>query len=205
MRIPTLLLLSALLIGCSTTGVRLTEAERQTAWQNHLQKLNASHRWSLRGRVALKTDDRGWQARISWVKSERGQHIQLSSPFGGSVVSLRQDGNGAALTDNRGNEYTDSDAERLLQQVTGWQIPVNGLQYWVRGQAIPNVSARLEFDEIGRLKRLRQNNWEIRYLAYARYGLLQLPRRIFMSRLLGDGSGQTLEVRMALNRWQSDP
>ncbi|MEE8388118.1 MAG: lipoprotein insertase outer membrane protein LolB [Acidiferrobacterales bacterium] len=205
MRIPALLLLSALLIGCSTTAVRLTEAERQTAWQNHLQKLNASHRWSMRGRVALQTDDRGWQARISWVKSERKQHIQLSGPFGGSVVALTQDRNGAVLRDNRGNEYMDSDAERLLQQVTGWKIPINGLQYWVRGQAIPNVNAKLELDEIGRLKSLKQNNWEIRYLAYARYGQLQLPRRIFMSRLVGDGSGRILEVRLALNRWQSDP
>ncbi len=205
MRIPALLLLFTLLIGCSTTSVRLSETDRQTAWQNHLQKLNASHHWSLRGRVALKTDDRGWQARISWVKSAQGQHIQLSGPFGGSVVSLTQDRNGAVLRDNRGNEYTDSNAEHLLQQVTGWKIPVNGLQYWVRGQVIPNVNAKLELDGAGRLKRLVQNNWEIRYLAYARYGLLHLPRRIFMSRLVSHGSGQTLEVRLALNRWQTDP
>ena len=185
--------------------MRLTEVERQAAWQNHLRQLNASHRWSLRGRVALHTEDKGWQARLSWVRSEREQHIQLTGPFGGGVVSLRQDQDGAVLRDNRGNEYMDSDTEHLLQQVTGWQLPINGLQYWVRGQAIPDKTAKLELDEYGRLKRLKQNDWDIRYLAYSRYGQLQLPRRIFMSRPVGDGSGQILEVRLALNSWQSVP
>ncbi|MFV1997077.1 MAG: lipoprotein insertase outer membrane protein LolB [Acidiferrobacterales bacterium] len=205
MRIPVLFLLSTLLSGCSSTAVQLTEDERQLAWQNHLRQLNSSHHWSLRGRVALQTDDKGWQANLSWKKSEREQNIQLTGPFGGGVVSLKQNQNGAVLKDSRGNEFVDSDTEGLLQQVTGWQLPINGLQYWVRGQAIPDKAADLELDGRGRLKRLRQNDWDIRYLAYARYGTLQLPRRIFMSRAVNDGSGNILEIRLALNNWQSAP
>ena len=109
------------------------------------------------------------------------------------------------LRDNRGNEYLDNDPAGLLLQVTGWQLPVTGLQYWVRGQVIPDRTAELELDGQGRLKRLRQNDWDIRYLAYARYGALQLPRRIFMSRAVGDGGGQKLEIRLALNNWHSVP
>lgn len=205
MRIPILFLLSALLLGCSSTAIRLSEDERQLAWQNHLRQLNSSHYWSLRGRVALQTDDKGWQVNLNWVKSEREQHIQLIGPFGGGVVSLKQNQNGAVLKDNRGNEFMDSDTEGLLQQVTGWQLPVTGLQYWVRGQVMPDRTAELELDGQGRLKRLRQNDWDIRYLAYARYGEMQLPRRIFMSRVMDDGSGQKLEIRLALNSWQTAP
>ncbi len=198
-------LLSTLLLGCSSTAIRLTGDERQLAWQNHLSQLNASHHWSLRGRVALQTEDKGWQVNLSWEKSEREQHIQLTGPFGGGVVSLKRNQNGAVLKDSRGNEYMDSDTEALLQQVTGWRLPVDGLQYWVRGQAIPDKTADLELDGQGRLKRLKQNDWDIRYLAYARYGALQLPRRIFMSRAVGDGNEQKLEIRLALNSWQSAP
>jgi outer membrane lipoprotein LolB len=198
-------ILSALLLGCSSTAIRLTEDERQLAWQNHLSQLNSSHDWSLRGRIALQTEHKGWQVNLSWQKSEREQHIQLTGPFGGGVVSLKQNQNGAVLKDSRGNEYMDSDTEGLLLQVTGWQLPVNGLQYWVRGQAIPDKTADLELDGLGRLKRLKQNDWDIRYLAYTRYGELQLPRRIFMSRVVADGSGQKLEIRLALNNWQLAP
>lgn len=205
MRISVLLLLITLLPGCSTTSVRLTETERQAAWQNHLKALGASHRWNLRGRIALHANDRGWQASLRWVQSEREQLIQLTGPFGSGMVSLKHDQNGAVLTDSRGNQYTDSDTERLLQRVMGWHFPVIGLRYWVRGQAIPGTAAELELDELGRLKRLKQKNWDIRYLAYTRYGSLHLPRRIFMSRPLDDGSGQMLDVRLVLSRWQLDP
>lgn len=205
MRIPFLLLLSTLLIGCSTTAVRLNEAERQAAWRSHLAKLSTNRSWSLRGRVALHTEDRGWQASLRWVKSKSGQRIQLSGPFGGGVVTLQQNEDGVVLRDSRGNEYMDRDTERLLQRVTGWQLPVNGLQYWVRGRTIPGKDAEVELDNQGRLKRLRQNRWDIRYLAYARYAQLQLPRRIFMSRPMNDGSGLSLEIRLALNSWQSGP
>ena len=205
MRVPFLLLLSTLMLGCSTTAVRLNEAERQAVWQNHLTKLDAQRNWSVRGRVALKSDDRGWQASLRGVKSASEQIIQLTGPFGGGVVTLKQNKDGAVLRDNRGNEYMDRDTERLLQQVTGWQLPVNGLQYWVRGQAIPGREAEVELDDQGRLKRLRQDRWDIRYTAYARSAQLQLPRRIFISRPMNDGSGQSLEIRLVLNRWQSGP
>lgn len=205
MKVPILFLLSTLLLGCSSTAIQLTGEKRQLAWQNHLRQLNSSPHWSLRGRVALRTDDKGWQANLSWEKSEREQRIQLTGPFGGGMVSLRQNQNGAVLKDSRGNEFADSDTEGLLQQVTGWQLPINGLQYWIRGQAMPDKTANLELDGRGRLKRLKQNDWDIRYLAYARYGALQLPRRIFMSREVNDGSGQKLEIRLALNNWQSAP
>lgn len=203
MKISLLLLLFTLLIGCSTTVVLLNEAERQAAWQNHLTKLNANQNWSLRGRVALHTEDRGWQASLRWVKSKSEQRIQLSGPFGGGVVMLQQNEDGVVLRDSRGNEYMDHDTERLLLQVTGWQLPVNGLQYWVRGQAMPGKRAEVELDDQGRLKRLQQNHWDIRYLAYARYDQLQLPRRIFLSRPINDGSGRSLEIRLVLNSWQS--
>lgn len=205
MRVPFLLLLSTLMLGCSTTAVRLNEAERQAVWQNHLTELDAQRNWSVRGRVALQSKDRGWQAGLRWVKSASEQLIQLTGPFGGGVVTLKQNEEGAVLRDNRGNEYVDRDTERLLQQVTGWQLPVNGLQYWVRGQAIPDRDAEVELDDQGRLKRLRQDRWDIRYTAYTRYARLQLPRRIFISRPMNDGSGQSLEIRLVLNSWQSGP
>lgn len=205
MRAPALFFLITLLLGCSTTAVRLTEAERQTVWQKQLRLLEANPQWSLSGRVAIKTDDQGWQASLRWTNAGQDQRIQLIGPFGGGVVLLRLHPDGAVLKDNRGEEYSDGDAEYLLQQFTGWRLPVTGLQYWVRGRAIPGQKASVELNKQGLLKRLRQNDWDIRYLAYTPHGFMQLPRRIFMSRSMNDGSGQTLEIRLALNSWQSAP
>jgi len=202
-RFLVVLFLAALLLGCSSTAVRLSEHEQEKVWQNQLHLLEASPHWSLRGRVAIQAEDEGWNANLSWTKSEQSQRIQLTGPLGGGVVSLQQDTNGAVLIDSRGNKYSDQNAERLLQQVTGWQLPVEGLQYWVRGQAIPKKAASLELNEQGLLKRLKQNDWDIRYLAYKPHGFLQLPKTIFMSRQMTDGSSRTLEIRLALNKWQS--
>ncbi len=199
-------LLSALLLAaCTTPGVRLSMVERQHVWAQNNSRLNAARNWSLRGRIALRADERGWQAGIRWTKTPDTQEIQLSGPFGGGVVLVKQDVDGAVLRDSRGDEYMDTDGERLLEQVTGWRLPVNGLVYWIRGQVVPSVPHRIELDERGHLKHLFQQRWQITYSKYGDYRGLLLPRRMIMKLPADQNGGIELEVRLALNNWNFVP
>ncbi len=198
------LLLVALLSGCTTPGVRLTEIERDAAWVQHQSRMNRVQAWRLRGRVALRTKDKGWQLGMHWRYSPTEQQIRLSGPLGGGVVSIIQDGDGATLRDTKGNEYRDSDIESLLFHISGWDLPVKGLVYWVRGLAVPGVDARVELDEHGRLKRLVQQQWDIHYQRYQSHAGMFLPRRIFLTRSYGGGINRTLEMRWVLTEWRID-
>jgi outer membrane lipoprotein LolB len=201
-----LVLLSALLLAaCASQGVRLSPEQRQAAWQQHNLQLAGLQNWSLSGRVAVRAGDQGWQAGMRWSRQDDLQEIQLTGPFGGGVVLLRQDTAGVVLRDNRGEEYYDTNAERLLEQVTGWQLPVNALGYWVRGQAIPDAPQDLELDNNGRAKRLSQQQWQITYQQYGEYNGLLLPQRILLQRAADAGQDNAVEVRLAVNGWKLSP
>ena len=204
MRFLPVLLSALLLAACATQGVRLSPEQRQAVWQQRNIQLARLQHWSLNGRVAVRAGEQGWQAGIRWSKQPTLEEIQLTGPFGGGVVLLRQDAAGAVLRDNRGDEYYDTDAEQLLEQVTGWRLPVNALRYWVRGQAIPDAPKELELDDQGKMKHLSQHQWRITYQQYGDYDGLLLPRRIVLRRI-ADDDGNSLEVRLAVNGWKLEP
>jgi outer membrane lipoprotein LolB len=201
-----LVLLSALVLtACATQGVRLSPEQRQAVWQQHNLQLAGLQNWSLTGRVAVRAGDQGWQAGMRWSRQPELQELQLTGPFGGGVVLLRQDNAGVVLRDNRGDEYYDTDAEQLLEQVTGWRLPVNALGYWIRGQAVPETPKELELDEHGRIKRLSQQQWQITYQQFGDYDGLSMPQRILLQRPADQGEDNALAVRLAVNGWKLSP
>lgn len=139
---------------------------------------------------------------MRWKKSPDEQEVTLTGPFGGGVILLTENAAGFVLRDNRGDEYFDRDAEQLLEQVTGWRLPVNGLAYWVRGAAVPDTPVTVELDNEGRAKKLVQQGWQISYLKYENYNGLSLPGRMLLEHIPDDSQSEKLEVRLALNNWK---
>ncbi len=60
-----------------------------------------------------------------------------------------------------------ADAGELLVEATGWEIPVQALAYWIRGQPAPELpSAELQYGVDGHLAALTQGGWKIAYTAW---------------------------------------
>lgn len=156
--------------------------------------------WELRGRLAVRIDERGGQATLTWVRDAARHSIRLNGPFGSGAVRVVQDASGARLRDAENREFTATTAEDLLFQYTGWQLPVAHLDWWVRGLPVPGVPASRELDETGRLKALRQQGWEIQYLQYARIDHYDLPQRLTLVRA-PEGAAPPMEARLVIDRW----
>lgn len=167
--------------------------------------LQSIARWDLRGRVGVRLPDEGAQASLRWRHGDDGEQIDLTGPFGGGHARLQFDARGARLTDARGREHHDADAEALLLRATGWHVPLGGLTYWIRGLPIPEVASAEEIDEYGRLRLLRQLGWDIEFLSYDRVGAHQLPSKLFLARRLpghaADADNARIEVRLVVNSW----
>ena len=198
----SVLLAALLLAACVTPVPKLTLQQREQNWQEHSARLAAVRSWSLKGRVAAHADGRGWQAGIRWKKLPDEQEVTLTGPFGGGVILLTENPSGFILRDNRGDEYFNHDAEQLLQQVTGWRLPVNGLSYWVRGAAMPDTPVTVELDDEGRAKKLVQQGWYISYLKYESYNGLPLPGRMLLEHSSENSQSEKLEIRLVLNSWK---
>lgn len=154
-------------------------------------------RWQFRGRVSLTQGAQGWHAGLDWQTSNDRYRLQVSGPLGQGALLLTGNSDGVTLVDSEGRIYTAPDAESLLQQATGWQLPVSGLKYWVRGLAAPESAARATHDDQGYLTELMQSGWTITYQRYHDVSGSAWPAKLRLER--GD-----LAVRLVIDQWLLD-
>jgi outer membrane lipoprotein LolB len=197
---PALILAASLaLAGCATSrvtgpAVPTVEAEaRQAAREAALQ---TDRDWGFEGRIAVSTDQQGGSGRIEWVQAGPRFEVTLSAPVTRQSWQLSGDARSARLEGLDGGPRTGSDADLLLRQATGWDVPIRDLSAWLRGLRAPGAPAVMGFDPAGRLIRLAQSGWTITYSwpTTASGAPGDLPARIEAVR------GPT-RVRLAVDRW----
>lgn len=159
--------------------------------------------WELRGRLAVRADERGGQASITWKRDAVQHSIRLNGPLGRGVVRVTQDETGAQLQDAEQRVLHAASAEELLYRYTGWQLPLTNLNYWVRGVPVPDLPAVRELDDAGRLKTLRQQGWEVQYQEYVRFEGYDLPNRFTLTYVPERATPElpAMEVRLVIDRW----
>jgi outer membrane lipoprotein LolB len=194
--------IATLLVGCASLPPPAGDPAR--VWQEREQKLAPLTGWELHGRLALRTDSEGWHASLVWVRSGDRHNIDLTGPLGRGHLRLKRSREGAELKDSESNVLYADSAEDLLLRATGYRVPLEGLDYWVRGLPTPGATLERELDPWGRLRGLRQDGWDIEFLEYARQGDYELPSKLFLRRELasrGERDGE-VEVRLVIERWQ---
>lgn len=155
--------------------------------------------WNLSGRIAVSTGSRGGSGRIDWQQQAAGYVVELSAPVTRQSWKLTGDSHheGGRLEGLEGGTREGEDAQQVLLEATGWDIPVNQLPDWVRGLVADAAPVELiERDGEGRPRRVQQMGWEIQYLDWypAEAGRPVLPRRI--EAVNGDA-----KVRLVVDSW----
>lgn len=170
---------------------REAEAARQT-W------LAANPHWSLQGRAAVSKGRNGGSGKVDWQQGGDQYRIQLSAPVTRQSWVLDGDVNTRAgrLQGLEGGVRAGDDAEQVLLDATGWQIPVNRLPDWLRARVVDATG--LDVDADGRPLRLRQQGWQVDYLEWypAQHGRPALPRRI-------EARSGDAKVRLVIDQWGS--
>lgn len=151
--------------------------------------------WQFHGRVSLTQGEQGWHAGLNWETRADQYRLQVSGPLGQGALLLTGDEHGVTLVDGEGRVYMATDAEGVLLQVAGWQLPVSGLQYWVRGLPVPDAAVEATHDADGRLQQLVQSGWTITYQRYQDVAGSAWPSKM---RLVRDD----LAVRLVIDHWQ---
>ncbi len=181
------LLLILLLSGCAATP--LLKSSRSAAEFSD---------WQLQGRIALRHGDQGWHASLLWQQQADAYQLKVSGPLGQGGFQLAGDETGVVLVDAGGNSSFAHDGDALLLQATGWQLPVMGLRYWVRGLPEPDAKATRIVDESGLLSRLEQSGWVIHYQNYQLVEGAAVPSKLQLAR-------DDISVRLVINQWQLGP
>ena len=200
MRLPFLFLFVLALASCAAPAPRPDEAELEQRWAAHSRLLQQLSVWELRARFAVRVDEQGGQAALVWQHFADHQSLRLNGPLGRGVVRITQDAQGARLVDAEQRTTTAASIEELLWQVTGWQLPVSSLAWWIRGLPVPGPAVTRELDERGRLQQLRQHGWTVQYSDYRPVADVELPGHITLTRA-ATAQGPEMEVRFVIERW----
>ncbi len=199
MRLLTALTLALLLGACATFPRPITE-DSHHLWQQRQQQLLTLADWHLRGRVALFVDDEVYNLGLDWVHDRRQNLLTLEAALGQGMIRIRMRDSHSELITAEGETRRARDAETLLRQATGWDIPVEGLEYWIRGIARPGSDAQPVIDADGQLRKLGQDGWQINYLKYAeaRDDRPALPHKVYMKR-------GRVRIKIVIDQWQKAP
>lgn len=188
-------------VSCSAPSPRPADAQLQRLWQQHETALQPIRNWELRGRLAVRADDQGGQATLVWRRDGSRHDIRLGGPLGRGMLQLTQDESGAQLLDAEQRIVRAPSAEELLFRYSGWDLPVENLNYWVRGLPVPDVAMERELNDNGFLKTLRQEAWEVQYQEYVLVDGRNLPRRLSLSNPRKTAGQPAMQVRLVIERW----
>jgi outer membrane lipoprotein LolB len=179
--------------------VTAVSAEAQQAEAARVDALRAQPAWSFQGRVAVSKGRNGGSGRIDWQQQARQYVVSLSAPVTRQSWTLSGDSENRSgrLDGVEGGPRQGEDAQQVLLEATGWDIPVNQLPDWVRGLVAGGATAaEIYRDAEGRPRRVRQMGWDIQFLDWypAEGDRPVLPRRI--EAVNGDA-----KVRLLVDGW----
>lgn len=149
--------------------------------------------FAMNGRISVRHNGSRDSAGFRWTHRENTDEILLQNPLGQTAARIFRD-DGHAMLDNGGRHYEDSDVESLMMQVLGWRLQLDGLHHLVLGMQ-SSSAALIDRDASGRIAVLRQDGWEVRYLAYADDKPDSLPARM---QLLRDN----LQLTLVIDEWE---
>lgn len=156
----------------------------------------APEAFRLEGRVSVKAGEESFSGGLAWRRTRDGEALLLNTPLGQGVAELHGDPEGVTLTDAKGKRYRAADADALVRDALGLELPLKGLAWWVVGHPRPGAAFRAVADDAGRLAALEQDDWRIEFSRYADQGKATLPGKLVARR------GDELEVRLVVDTWE---
>jgi outer membrane lipoprotein LolB len=174
--------LVALIAGCASTPISkpIETPAAKSLQQQHLNSLTAIKAFSLKGRIGVRTEGKGFSGSMQWQHEDLQDNIALYSPLGGQVASIKKDTNAVTLTEGNGHSISAQDAETLTQMTLGWKLPLTGLADWSLGRPTSKPIDKISWDDSGRITHLVQEGWDIEYSDYMAFEGKQLPNKIYL-------------------------
>jgi len=157
-----------------------------------------SDSFNLLGRISIQNEHQRHSGRISWQHTNISDEILLFSPFGQVVAKILRDRDSARLITSKQEIFYASDIEDLTEEILGWRLPLNGLQYWIQGHHSPFTASAKDINHEDRVIAIRQDAWHIRYNSFFPNQQEQIAR----PRIL-ELNYQDLKIRMVVDNWEN--
>lgn len=190
------LLVLLALTACAPVRVRETSAAL-AAQQVREAKLAPLTHWSLSAHIGVSHGGDGGSGDLTWGQDGDTFRFTVRAPVTGKTWTLSGDAGHAVLEGVDPQPDTDTNAQRLLHDRLGWDVPLADLRAWVRGLRASGSPASVQYDDANLPAVIEQDGWRVEYRDWFADRDPPLPRKVFASR--GDA-----RVRMAIETWTAD-
>ncbi|MGH8618989.1 MAG: lipoprotein insertase outer membrane protein LolB [Burkholderiales bacterium] len=120
--------------------------------------------FTLQGRVLVKGGGTAFSSGLRWQAAPAEDELWLNAPLGQTLGHLRRDAAGAMLTTADQTVYRAGSIDSLTRRAFGWELPVDGLRWWVLGRAAPTPApTQAARDAQQRLILLVQDGWRVQF------------------------------------------
>ncbi|MFN3712702.1 MAG: lipoprotein insertase outer membrane protein LolB [Alcanivoracaceae bacterium] len=161
------------------------------------ESVEAMQNWNLSGRLGYRAGNDGGSASLEWRQRHPRGELHFSGPVGIGSARLFWADDGAMLDTGKEQVSAASSAE-LAWRLTGLWLPVEALQFWIRGLPWPEAQWQEQRDEQGLLTTLTQLGWQLQFSDYQRTSGLNLPQRI-------RANHQDQRFTLVVRRWEPLP
>ncbi len=168
----------------------------QILYQRHLLNIATIRQFTLQGRIGVQAEGKGFSGGLHWQHDSANDNIELYSPLGGQIASIKKTVDKVTLVDAKGNSISAADAETLTQTALGWQLPLSGLADWSLGQPTNGTIDAITWDEFGHLNTLKQDGWNIEYQNYSEQNGHFLPSKILLR-------SEKVNLKLLVEKWDS--
>lgn len=180
-----------LLSGCATLNPSWSpslEPRDTVVGAGEIQSVN------LEARLGVRDGSSSDTAHLSWNGDFAHQHVEILSPLGSVVAVLEHDPLHSRMTLSDGRVLEAADPSSLSNDALGYTLPLEGLPWWLLGQAQPGSAAIPVRDGAGVLLQQQQSGWLICYDHWRKVGDVSLPGQVKLTR-------GPLEMRWVIDQW----
>lgn len=153
--------------------------------------------WSLRGRMAISDGNQAGTVKIFWQQRGEQFDVEISLPISNQKYRLSSVGQRVRLESYGVATVEGDNAEAVLMQVTGWRIPFDDMQLWLRGMRSENATV-IEFSPSGLPATFREKGWLVDYRGW-NDDAMPMPTKVFASTA---GNGKNASVRLQVEAWE---
>ncbi|MDB4522253.1 lipoprotein insertase outer membrane protein LolB [Gammaproteobacteria bacterium] len=149
----------------------------------------------------MRSKNNSGSASLIWSELPGQRNLRLLGPVGGGLILLQQDSTGVRLQDSKGKTWYAVDAADLIYRVTGWNIPVSALRWWLLGMTEPGSNANYTLDDSQRLVAVIQDGWKVTLDKYKMFDRYELPSSLIVESRSGKEDENYMRVKLIVKDW----
>jgi outer membrane lipoprotein LolB len=191
------LLISGLVVLSACSHLREHNAEMPAGWNAQVAKQSALSSWYVQGLLGVKNARQAGSFDVFWNQQHGHYQIRLIAPMGQGAFLINGDAHMVTLQLANGEVRSAANADQLLGDSLGVDLPLGSLQNWLRGVPAAGDS-QMQWDQQGNLYLLKHGKWRVEMTRYRKLDGMRLPQAFYLSRT----DQPDLTIRLLLRQWQ---